>query len=96
MICLIRARVGGGGAEVPAATASEVRAARPMEDPISKRTSHTPDSHLNNHFQQNPLFGMESSLTQSHIGFANAAALAITAPATPGVSVLPLRCKLTM
>lgn len=40
---------------------------------------------LDQHFQQNPLFGMESSLTQSHIGFANAAALGVPTPTTPGL-----------
>lgn len=40
---------------------------------------------LGQHFQQNPLFGMESSLTKSHIGFANAAALGVTTPTTPGL-----------
>lgn len=39
---------------------------------------------LGQNFQRNPLFGMESSLTQSHIGFVDAAALGMPTPATPG------------
>lgn len=39
---------------------------------------------IGQNFQRNPLFGMESSLTQSHIGFVDAAALGMPTPATPG------------
>eukprot|EP00892_Ulva_mutabilis_P003811 jgi/Ulvmu1/1801/UM119_0019.1 len=69
-------------ASVPPPSSAEVQKERPTGVDVTNPAD-VPDPHLGDHFQQNPLFGMESSLTQSHIGFANAAALGILAPTTP-------------